>query len=871
MTNFLKFFLATFLIASTAIAGLPPTTAKNSSDASDITTFKYQFPNFTGTHTGTVFSLGVNSVAGGGTGLGSLTANSVLLGNGTSNPTFVAPGTSGNILTSNGTTWTSATSTSLTNPMTSVGDIIIGTTAGAPARLGVGTPNQALTVLGSQATPSWNTQNQNPAKNYINGNYNADVDTALWTTYSDTQAVTITNASPAVFTVTSTTLFGVGLPVTFTSTGTLPTGLTSGTTYFISLVVSGTTFQVSATLGGASLSTSSAGSGTHTFRPLKPISLTSNSLSGLTFSRNTTTPLKGAGDFKLAQTNATIVAGQGVYFGFTLDNSDQGLSHQISFNFNADTNFSAADGLTPPNSGGVGDSDLEIFLYDVTNTNLVPITGQVITAKGSNNFVYTGNFQSAPNSTSYRLSVHAAKASAAATGYNFRWDNVYVSPIAPARGPPVTDPIAYTPTFVGAGTVTSPNVFYYRSGKYLYVEGSFVTGTPTAVPFSVALPLGLTIDLASEDSNQVVGKITNQATTTAGTPTFAPMFLQMGTASNLVYVSNISIGGVTNNLSALTGLNIFIATTKQSFEFKVAIAGWSSNLLISNDTDTRIVAVNAPNQNPTGTIANNYTIAKFGTIAKDTHAAYSTSTGLYTVPVSGWYQVNATLAYASTSFGINGAGGVGIGQNGTIISANTDVTGAVGMTGAQATIAYVVFANAGDTLGIYSIASGGTVTFSSSATGVGSSFSINRLSGPATIAVTDQVNARYFSSATSLSGTLATITYATKDFDSHGAYASGTYTVPVSGKFQINAALLISGTFALNATANLSILKNGAVVAQDLVYAASVVTATPVKVSDIINCVAGDTIQIQAATSAGSPAIVSSNTTNKFSIARVSN
>jgi hypothetical protein len=88
--------------------GLPPTSSKISTDSNEVTTFKFDFPNFTGTHTGTDLSLGVNSVSGGGTSLSSLTANAVILGNGTSAPNFVAAGTSGNILTDNGTTWYSA-------------------------------------------------------------------------------------------------------------------------------------------------------------------------------------------------------------------------------------------------------------------------------------------------------------------------------------------------------------------------------------------------------------------------------------------------------------------------------------------------------------------------------------------------------------------------------------------------------------------------------------------------------------------------------------------------------------------------------------------------------------------------------------------
>jgi hypothetical protein len=70
--NFMRIILLSLLISFQALAGLPPTTSKVSGDSTDLTTYKYQFPNFTGTHTGTTVSLGVNAIAGGGTNNGSL-------------------------------------------------------------------------------------------------------------------------------------------------------------------------------------------------------------------------------------------------------------------------------------------------------------------------------------------------------------------------------------------------------------------------------------------------------------------------------------------------------------------------------------------------------------------------------------------------------------------------------------------------------------------------------------------------------------------------------------------------------------------------------------------------------------------------------
>ncbi len=76
--------------------------------------------------------------------------------------------------------------------------------------------------------------------------------------------VTISNASPAVVTWTGHG-FVAGQPVVFSTTGSLPTGLTAGTVYYvISAGLTANEFQVSATAGGAAIDTSSAGSGTHT-------------------------------------------------------------------------------------------------------------------------------------------------------------------------------------------------------------------------------------------------------------------------------------------------------------------------------------------------------------------------------------------------------------------------------------------------------------------------------------------------------------------------------------------------------------------------------------------------------------------------------
>lgn len=77
-----------------------------------------------------------------------------------------------------------------------------------------------------------------------------------------TSTVTITIASPGVF-----TWVGHGqpiwTPIVFTTSGTLPTGIVSGTVYYMKTILTDT-FEVSATIGGASVVTTGSQSGTHT-------------------------------------------------------------------------------------------------------------------------------------------------------------------------------------------------------------------------------------------------------------------------------------------------------------------------------------------------------------------------------------------------------------------------------------------------------------------------------------------------------------------------------------------------------------------------------------------------------------------------------
>lgn len=86
---------------------------------------------------------------------------------------------------------------------------------------------------------------------------------------------TITIASPAVVTQTNHGL-QISAPVSFSTTGALPTGITAGVTYFVLTVPTVNTYTISASQGGAAINTTGSQSGVHTAtsNPILPTNYT---------------------------------------------------------------------------------------------------------------------------------------------------------------------------------------------------------------------------------------------------------------------------------------------------------------------------------------------------------------------------------------------------------------------------------------------------------------------------------------------------------------------------------------------------------------------------------------------------------------------
>ena len=662
-----------------------------------------------------------------------------------------------------------------------------------------------------------------------------------------------------MFTVTSTTGFYNGMPISFTTTGALPTGLTASTTYYVTnLGTDGANkFRVSATLGGADVNTSSSGSGTHTSYPLVPINNTTVALSGLTFSRSTSTPMIGAGQGSLVQTNSTVVAGQGVAYPFTIDTGMRAQVLSVRFTFNASSTFVASSGQT-----GSG-SDIEVAIWDVNNSVLIPVSPKVITANGSNYFQFNGTFQTASNSTSYSLVLYTPTMNANATGWTFLFDSVYVGPQNMAQGAPVTDWVAYTPTFTGFGTVTAKEFYYRRVGDTIEIAGDWTNGTVSATEARISLPTGFT----SADTTKITSiRITGNRTRTTVNAEQSTVLIEPS-------VTYFTFGRQTGAVAGITKQNgdaIFNTGEKCTMFASCPIQGWSSNVQMSNDTSSSVVAARGYRSAALSGLNPNNTSVKINLDAAngDTNGAWDTANSKYVIPVSGWYQINCAITINSTNV-LNAQYQTVIYKNGSLLDYGQSIY-PPSTNGFKVMGSYLGQFVAGDYLELYLYGAGNnsasTLTAAVGATNV--YMEVQRVSGPSTIAVTDTVACSYWASANTSTSTSTPVNFDSKVFDTTGSVTTGSgwkFTAPISGKYLITGYVNLSGTGGING----QLYKNGSTYS----VLCWLPTGAAESFSYTINLLAGDYIDIRttgAATITGN-ATQSNAASSNIQISRIGN
>lgn len=558
----------------------------------------------------------------------------------------------------------------------------------------------------------------------------------------------------------------------------------------------------------------------------------------LTLTRSTATPLRGAGSFLITK-DAVNRQGNGASYDFTIDVADKAKPIQISFDYQiASGTFSGGTSST--------DSDLEVYIYDVTNATLIqPSAYKMDGSVASTNYGFKGSFQASSSSVSYRLIIHAATTSASA--YTVKFDNVVVGPIVSTTGVPASDWVSKTMTLTNAGNGTV-SARMSRVADTAWFQGTITVGSslPTST-ITLNLPSGMTIDSAK--SNGLTMGIAG-ASNSGGSGSYTGQ-VRYDTATSVIFY-----GDSNATYWSPTVPRTFAAGDRIDFTFSVAIVGWSSNVQMSNDTDTRVVAAS---YSASGAISWTATGGgNFDTKLFDTHSAVTTGANAwkFTAPLPGIYRVAATIQVNASSQVWD------IYKNGTAYKYLFKmVSSANNLAGGSMLIQLV----AGDYIDLRLDSS--TATGDASASG--NTIHIERISGPSQIAASETIAAKYYISADRVPGT-SQVNYDTKDIDTHSAVTTGAawkYTAPGAGIYKIS----LTSHPSVAGGGNLTIYKNGVVYAP-LTSIAGAYANTTMSGNTLINLVAGDYIDIRPDTTGSTltSTITGTGPRNSISIERVS-
>jgi len=556
--------------------------------------------------------------------------------------------------------------------------------------------------------------------------------------------------------------------------------------------------------------------------------------SGLTITASTTSPIAGKSSGVITK-DAANRQGCGVATDFVIDSEFKAKVLQISLKYTV-------------SSGTYADDQFKVYVYDIDNAAMIEAAPTAIkNVSGIEEF--NSSFQTSLTGVNYRLIIHNSTTSASSSTVKIE---ASVSSKTYSVGAFATDWVTYTPTVTGFGTLASQQFQSRRVGDSLEVRGVLVTGTPTGSTASVTLGFNGSNNNVTADTAKIGGGgySNNTSIGTAWTQNNSSTYFGV----EPVLVSNTIQFGIqastANPTSTAAGSGMIGSAATVSFSISVPIVGWSSNVQMSTDTDTRVVATRLAGSSTT--INNTTPSLVWPAATYDTHGSFD-GTSTWTCKVPGFYKISMSARVTSASYATgqileiyynkSGTGNVFLSRtmgNGT--SANYSVTG-------SDTLNLV----AGDTL-VFKAYSDVSNTFDNSRV------TIERQSGPSVIAASESVSARYFGNdAPSLSGTFVIFKGTTKDWDSHGIIngTTGVITIPVSGTYLIEASV---GTGSLSTAANQylqvevrtgTVANSGTTKDGTTHRVSSGVYATHVPVRSYVKALAGDTFTVQVASDMG--------------------
>lgn len=454
---------------------------------------------------------------------------------------------------------------------------------------------------------------------------------------------------------------------------------------------------------------------------------------------------------------------------------------------------------------GASTQSLEIWVYNVTANQWIQPAGfrGMNQSSGVGQVTFTFQTDGTPANVQYRIAVITAQTSASAYVVNFNDFKIgpQTVPIVQLRNP--------AGTIIATGSLTPPS-------GYLYCDGTAVSRTGYSELFAA---IGTTYGVGDGSTTFNIPDLRGIFARGAGTnPSNASNTTTMGNRqlddfkAHVHTSTPIQVAGGTftssgnylgQNGSPVAGPGTQSTGGTETRPANVGVAYHicfsSGYVQLSNDTDTRVVSAFGTKTSGTHTSTGNWQdVTSFDSSSTSTHGNFNTTTGIYTVVVSGDYLVSANAGFATNSTGFRGIRILKTGGGSTGVGVFVSP-----VSGGQTNIATSGIVRglvAGDILYMQAFqSSGGNLNYATS-TDVTTNLSISRLSGPSVVAASETVAAEYASNAgNSIPFNQWTyIDFSTKTGDTHNAVLgagsgnNATYTntwryvVPVSGRYLIN-------------------------------------------------------------------------------------
>lgn len=586
-----------------------------------------------------------------------------------------------------------------------------------------------------------------------------------------------------------------------------------------------------------------------------PVDMTGGSPTGnLTFALSTSSPLSGGSNILLSKTAANL-QGEGWAYTITPNIADRGKVVSLSFNYAVSSGTYASD-------------DIFITAYDVTNSALVQLTPRSILNHSLTSDRWFGELQIPYTCASLRIGFHVSSTSASA--YALKIDNLVLSDSNYGKwyGSAVTDWVSFTPTGSWS-TNTTYSGLWRRVGDTLEVAYNLLlAGAPTAASLTVNLPTGLSIDSA-----KIAGTVNGSVVFPSGGiardngASDYPIRAGYNTSTSLaIYVANASStydsnNQVSNTVPVTFGSpdNIWISANN------IPIVGWSSSQLMSDSADTRVIAARIY-KSGTQTYSTQTKLTSW-TVDNDKIGMWDDTNHRFNILTSGDYQIYATVystaattANQQLAYKVNGGTTMYFGN-----SPNTSGTTNSSLTGSD----IIPNLKAGDYVEIYGYANA-SVTVQA---GLGNTrVSLKRISGPAQIRASEPITMKYTNTAgTSMSGSIAVLSFATKSYDSHSAWDGSKFVCPTSGKYSVKTSIVLNSvTMTTGQNTGVLVYKNG--VQENylgIVYGNGGALNYAVGGSVDLQCVAGDYIEVRAYSGGTTPSLNTTAGINYVCISRI--